>query len=376
MKSFASALVLATLGWVLGCGVLYGQQYLYTNDNTFYGNNTATAVRVETNGTLTVIKSYSTGGPGAGSGAYYALVGIASAQLKSAQCLFVSNGGNSTIAAFTIDLASGKLTKVSGSPFSYGVSGPQGAGIGLAVGANQLLFAGNSAYNSISVLTIQPDCSLIAGQTYNVPGPPDGIEVTPNGNYLIVAYVGPVDSFRIDYSTGQLTELGPFTPIGFPAGVEIDCNSSTVFFADAAAYVEQVEVFEIESSGALSEIYNFTDNHGQNSNNALLSRDEKHLYVSNNHSNQLTTLSVGSKGVLTWDSTISVRDSTVNTLGLAIGKTGPDIFLEEVNNPEAIGVFVTKGNGVTEIPKSPFGVVENEGDAATFMAVPGRSCKQ
>jgi hypothetical protein len=379
MKSFVKALMLATFVntvLILSPGVLYGQQYLYTNDNTFYGNNTTTAVRVEKNGTLKVIESYSTGGPGAGSGVYYALVGIASAPLKSAQCLFVSNGGNSTIAGFTIDLASGKLKKVSGSPFSYGVSGKQGSGIGLAAGGDQLLFAGNSAYNSISVLSIQPDCSLVAGQTYSVPGPPDGMQVTPNGKYLIVAYAGPVDSFAIDYSTGELTELGPFKPEGFPTGVEISCDSSTVFFADAVTYSEQVEVFGIDSSGMLSELYNFTDSHGQNSNNALLSRDGKHLYVSNNHSNQLTTLSVGAKGELTWDSTIYVRDSTVNTLGLAVGKTGPDIFLEEVNNPESIGVFATKGNGVTEIPKSPFGVVENEGDAATFIAVPAKTCKR
>jgi len=125
----------------------------------------------------------------------------------------------------------------------------------------------------------------------------------------------------------------------------------------------------------LSELYNFSDSHGQNSNNDLLSRDGKHLYVSNNDSNQLTTLSVGSHGVLTWNSTIQVRDSTVNTLGLAVGKTGPDIFLEEVNNPEAIGVFATKGNGVSEIQRSPFGVVENEGDAASFTSVPGKNCK-
>jgi 6-phosphogluconolactonase (cycloisomerase 2 family) len=379
MKSFAKGLLVASLInaiLVICPGILHAQQYLYTNDNTFYGNNTTTAVKVSKTGAVKVIRSYSTGGPGAGSAAYYAVVGAAVAKTSAAQCLFVSNGGNSTIAAFTVALSTGKLKKVDGSPFSYGVGSSQPLGVGLAVGGNQLLFAGNSGVDSISVLKISSECSLTAGKTYSVPGSPDGMQVTPNGKYLIAAYVGPVDSFQIDYSTGELTELGPFKPQSYPAGVEISCDSSTVYFGDAATYTEQVEVFSIGTSGELTELNNYSDNHGQNSNNVLLGRDGKHLYVSNNHSNQVTTLSVGSRGRLTYDSTINVAKPGVNTLGLAIGKTGPDIFLEEVNNPEAIGVFATRENTLKEIPGSPFGVVENEGDAASFIAVPPKACKQ
>jgi hypothetical protein len=49
---------------------------------------------------------------------------------------------------------------------------------------------------------------------FTVPGSPSGMKVTSNGDYLIAAYIGQVDSFKIDPITGDLTELGPFKTQG------------------------------------------------------------------------------------------------------------------------------------------------------------------
>ena len=269
-----------------------------------------------------------------------------------------------------MNLFDGSLTAVKGSPFSDGVNGAQRLGIGLA-SAGSLLFAGNTNNNSISVLKISSSCSLRVLKQVTVPGSPAGMKVTPNGQYLIAAYIGQVDSFKIDSSTGELTELGPFTPKGTAAGVDISCDSTTAYFGDTATNT-QVEVFSISSSGELKELNNFTNKNGQSSNNVILSLDGTHLYVSNTMSNQITTLSVGANGALSYDSTLQLNKPGLYALGLATG-TGLDLFVSEENNPESIGVLTAVGGILKEVPGSPFPVIKNGSDPAGLTAVP-RSC--
>jgi 6-phosphogluconolactonase (cycloisomerase 2 family) len=344
-----------------------GQQYIFTNDNVANSTNSTTALTLNAKGVLKVLKTYPTGGKSAGSG-YFALSPVTSARIRLGTCLFVSNGGDSTIAAFQMNLFDGSLTAVQGSPFSDGVTGTQHLGVGLAAGRS-LLFAGNTNNNSISVLRIGSNCSLKVLKQVTVPGAPAGMKVTPNGAFLIVAYIGQVDSFKIDSSTGDLTELGPFTPKGSAAGVEISCDGATAFFGDAAANTE-VEVFNISSTGELKELNDFTNKNGQSSNNLVLSIDGTHLYVSNTMSNQITILSVGSNGALTYDSTLKLNKPGLYALGMTTGTSGLDLLVSEQNNPEAIGVLAAVGDTLTEVHGSPFPVIKNGSDPAGLTAVP------
>jgi 6-phosphogluconolactonase (cycloisomerase 2 family) len=198
------------------------------------------------------------------------------------------------------------------------------------------------------------------------------MKVTPGADYLIAAYIGQVDSFKIDPSTGDLTELGPFTPQGIAEGVDISCDGTTAYFGDSGSNT-QVEVFSISSSGELKELNNFTNKNGVSSNNIILSVDGKHLYVSNTMSNQITTLSVGSNGALTYDSTVKLNKPGLYALGLATGTSGLDLFVSEQNNPESIGVLATDGGTLKEVRGSPFHLVKNGNDPAGLAAVP-KSC--
>jgi 6-phosphogluconolactonase len=348
----------------------FAQQYLFTNDNVANKGNSTTALRVSGNGVLKVIKTYQTGGMSAGSG-YFAISTVTSAKTKLGTCLFVSNGGDSTIAAFQLNLFNGTLTAVPGSPFKDGASGGQNFGVGLAAGG-RLLFAGNTKAHSISVLRINPSCSLTLLKMSTVHDSPTGLKATSGGGYVITAYIGQVDSFKVDPATGDLTELGPFNTQGSAAGVEISCDGTTAYFGDAATNTE-VEVFSISSSGDLTELNNFTNKNGQGSNNVVLSVDGKHLYVSNTMSNQITTLSVGSNGALTYDSTVTLNKPGLYALGLAAGVNGRYIFVSEQNNPESIGVLAANGDTVKEVPGSPFHVGRNGSDPAGLTAVP-KSC--
>jgi Lactonase, 7-bladed beta-propeller len=348
------------------------QQYIFTNNNVSGGNNSTTALAVKAEGQLKLLKTYPTGGKSSGS-AYFALSPIAFARERAGFCVFVSNGGDDTIAAFQVNLFDGTLTKVKGSPFVDGVTGGQSLGIGLAVGGKRLLFAGNTNTNSISVLKISSVCSLKVLQKITIPGSPAGMKVTPDGKYLIVAYIGQVDSFVIDYTTGDLTELGPFKTQGSAAGVDISCDSTTAYFGDTASNT-QVEVFSINSSGGLKEIDNFTNKNGQSSNNVLLSVDGKHLYVSNTMSSEITTLSVSSNGTLSYDTTVKLNKPGQYALGLGTGTSGLDIFVSEQNNPEAIGVLAPDGDTLKEVAGSPFQVMKNGFDPAGLTLVPPKSC--
>src|SRR5690242_3455494 len=77
-----------------------GQQYLYTNDNVSNHTNSTTALKVSSSGAVKMIKTYSTGGKSAGGSAYYASRPIIFVKTSSNSCLFLSNGGDSTISAF------------------------------------------------------------------------------------------------------------------------------------------------------------------------------------------------------------------------------------------------------------------------------------
>ena len=111
MTNVSNASLTRVVASVLFCAAtLNAQQFIYTNDNQFNQGNTTTALKVGVNA-LKVIHTYQTGGASAGGG-YFALQAVASAQTSTSRCLFVSNGGDSTIAAFTINLADATLTPV------------------------------------------------------------------------------------------------------------------------------------------------------------------------------------------------------------------------------------------------------------------------
>lgn len=369
MKSSALLVVLL----IAACLPASAQQYIVTNDNAFGSTNSATVLKVSTSGQVKVLQTYTTGGPAAG-GAFFALTGVASARVGTNTCVFVSNGGNSTIAAFTLNTTTGALTTVAGSPFSYGASGAQTSGIGLAVAANKFLYAGNTISTSISAIRISSTCALKGLKTYTVAGPPDGLKVTPNGKTLIAAYLGQVDSFQINATTGALTEVGPIVAQGTSAGVEISCDSSTAYIGDAGTEI-QIEVYSIGSSGQLTLLNNFTDTHGDNSNGVVLSPDGSTLYVSNTMSNQVSALTTSTGGGLSFGNIVTVNGTPTFVLNVAFGKSGKDLFLMEQASEEAIGSFAASGTTLTELTGSPFNVINNGADAASFTTIPGKVCQ-
>lgn len=369
---FRTLLTFAAVLSALLPSALQAQQYVYANNDDDSGgdNNLVTAFKVSNTGQMSVINTYPTGG--LGTGGFNAVNTIIAAKVGSTDCLFVSNGGSNNVSAFTLDPTNGSLTGVSGSPFASGGQG-NNYGIGLAVADNKLLFAGNTVSGNISVFIIKSNCALKLGNSYNVPGSPDGMKVTPNGKFLVEANIGNPDSWKIN-SNGTLTELGPFPSHGSTAGVDLSCDGTTAYFGDAGTNTE-VEVYSISATGQLTEINDYTNTNGQNSNNVMLSADGKLLYVSETASNQVETLSTGANGALTYDSVVSLNVMQFNsTLGMATVQSGKGIFVAE-DSPAQIAVLGAHGTSLKEVANSPFSLNDNFAFVIAMTAVPGKSCQ-
>src|ERR1700682_2218463 len=86
---------------------------IYTNDDV-PGSNTVSQFSVAADGSLKLVSSVATGGSGMGGGAY-----AVNRIITSGSHLFVSNGGNGSVSAFSIDSTTGNLT-AAGSPYATG----------------------------------------------------------------------------------------------------------------------------------------------------------------------------------------------------------------------------------------------------------------
>jgi large repetitive protein len=299
--------------------------YVYVNNNVD-GPNSVSAFCVGSGGTLTAVvgSPFLTGGTGNGF-AYYGSNGIAASVVGN--FLYASDTESNDIAAFSINTSTGVLSPVSGSPFVYGEEESNTGGISLAITPNgQILYAGDTGTGDIwgfsitqsgenaGALTALTPAAGVAPPLYTFASPvvPDGINVTRDGNYLAVALVGElaVAMFQIQ-SGGTLVPVAnsPFAAPGTEgsangtAFVEINCASNLAFaslYSDALADVSVLNI----ANGALSPISpppsNFTfstpTSNNVDSNVGVLSPNDNFLFVSNQLSNTIMSLSVAPSG--------------------------------------------------------------------------------
>jgi 6-phosphogluconolactonase len=116
----------------------------------------------------------------------------------------------STIAAFSIDQATGALTVLPGSPFATGASNvARTLSIGALDPRGRFLYANHTGSNSISVFAIDPasgQLSAVAGSPFVTGLTPSTPVPDPSGKFLFVVSRGDgtVSSYAIDQNTGAL----------------------------------------------------------------------------------------------------------------------------------------------------------------------------
>ncbi|MGH9634697.1 MAG: beta-propeller fold lactonase family protein, partial [Candidatus Angelobacter sp.] len=183
--------------------------YVYVNNQA--AANSVSAYSVSATGALTQLSGspYSTGGVGANV-VCYGLNRITLSQINN--LVFVANTGDRTITSFSINPASGVLTRIAGSPFPTLLTLDSCQGISLAATPDgNFLFA--SSNGQIQTFTINAGGTLTplvnpvtaSSLTPNCCSPNAGMVVSPNGQFLATSNQTSVSMFTIN--AGALTPV-------------------------------------------------------------------------------------------------------------------------------------------------------------------------
>lgn len=148
--------------------------------------------------------------------------------------LYVANYGSSDISAYTVNLSTGALTAVSGSPFSMKATGP----VALAADPKgRFLYSANAGSNDVSLFTIDVSTGALTLQsTMAVGTTPSSVTAHPKG-FLYVTNMGSsnISAYTINGTTGALTAIkgSPFAVGKAPAESVIDPKGAYLYVANS-----------------------------------------------------------------------------------------------------------------------------------------------
>jgi hypothetical protein len=385
------------------CSLNAAAQFVYLDDNNgTVGGNTATGFSL-VGPSLSLIAGSPFATFGTGLGKFFAPVQeVAISYGGSLQtCLFVSDPlassgfPNGDIAAFTVNTSTGALTYVGSFDDPTNTSGSNFYGISLAVDRRvgfPYLFAGFSGESKIAFYKVDPNtCKIFWASSTPAVGisgvPAQGIAVSKAGPHILaVSYGdGSIQSFKV--GGGTLIPKPLFASTGFgsqggmPQGVDITKNGAFVVFGDNQPGAGEVEVAPVMTGGALGATLDFGGPAnaggvvmtGLNSQNVWLSPGfisaKNYLYVTNNYSNQITTLRLDPitglvsntspcSGVYTNPTTLTpgVWNFPAQLHTMVNTASGGGLAVVEYGTPSSVAlVQVQNPTGCTkEVPTSPF----------------------
>lgn len=125
----------------------------------------------------------------------------------SGKFVYVTLAQSSQVAAYSITTPSGALTPVPGSPF------PTGNGPLSLTAVNKFLYVSNSMDGTLSAYTIDPASGMLMPLT-NSPFPIRAGAITSDtfGSFLFVSGTDGMTSFKVDVTSGALTQVGSPIP--------------------------------------------------------------------------------------------------------------------------------------------------------------------
>jgi hypothetical protein len=361
------------------------QDYVVGN-NDGYPTNTVSVFQVS--GTSLVnLSTVNTNGGGLGGGRFSSVTQSIAQDGKNT-CVFVGNGYTSTISALQVIDKKPYLQVIDTYSSPSGGSG-QYFGIGITV-SNGYLYANNTGNGSsippdIDVWQITPGCTLTYSTSYPDTyglgdGIIDGMAVTPNGQYLIVAYGdGSVGSYSIGGGSINLVsqELIAGRGVGqgaYAGSVAISSNGQWAIFGDFSPFnTTQFDVAAIASNGVLQPTTTYGGSgslgSGLDSNGISLSPNNQFIYVVDTGSGEETTVSFDSTtGVITFPNNCLTHLKGYNTdwsyasmsAVVANSGSGGGIYISEgflsgsqTSYLALLGVNPKTGCA-TEAPQSPF----------------------
>ena len=353
------------------------QSFLYRNDDNT--PNAVSGYAIATDGSITPVPGspFPTGGD---SERFGLIVPHRIAVESEGGFVYASNIIDNTVSGFSIDDATGVLALIPGSPFD--LAGDPGNGSSIAATPDgQYLIVTHERSHDATVFSIAPDGSLTT-----VPGSPfllgvrtGGIKVTSDGEFLLVGGISPHPGSVVVASispTGTLSTVAgsPFPDggVGRTTDVDINCAGSFVFAPEANFGNTIVNVYDFGPGGFLTPVTGspFIPGVGSNSNVALLSVDDKSLFVSNQNSRTITSMSVAPDGSL---SLVPGAPFPTNPDGFPalLATTEDGRFLYASDEFSISGYAVAADGSLTPVPGSPLATAEA---GPAIVVYPPKSC--
>jgi hypothetical protein len=264
--------------------------YVYVNNQA--AANTVSGYSVSATGALTQLSGspFSTGGVGANV-VCYGLNRITLSPINN--LLFVANTGDRTITSFSINPASGILTRV-GSPVAtvLTLDGCQGISLAATPDGNFLFASSNGQIETFTIGAggaVTPLLNPVTGNptiTTNCCSPNAGMVISPNGQFLATSNQTNVSMFTIN--AGVLTPVSgsPFakTGSGSLSGLDFSCAADRLYAGEATGSPALADAWVVDNTpniattGVLTRVPGtpFTSS-GNNSNLVLYSPDNSLL---------------------------------------------------------------------------------------------------
>jgi 6-phosphogluconolactonase len=333
-------------------------------------------------GTPENYKSYVVGGAMGGGGSNY--TGGLSGTLAVTPCLapqpefvYVPNSISNNISAYAINMATGALTPVAGSPFAAGNSPNY-----LAMDENQnFLYVTNSQSGNISAYAINATTGVLTPIT----GSPFAAQVSlvsvasdPTGNFLYTvaccysANVGSINAYTIDETSGA---LNPVTGSPFASGAAY-ADAAVVDQAGPFLYVSNngvgtlptgpstISAFTIAANGSLSAVSGspFAAPGSVGLDDAAVYLGGKFLYVSDPNGSTISAFTIAGNGMLA--PVAGSPFSAGNVYEIAINPSGTFLYDPGQQDSQLFAYAIDGTSGaLTPIPGSPYSVYFGTGAA-------------
>lgn len=291
--------------------------------------------------------------------------------------LFVGNAVSNNVSAYAINSSSGALTAVGGSPFA----GPANISSVATASSGQFLYVAGRFSGSISAYSINSSSgalALISGSPFAAGAYAQSISVDPSGKFLYVTDNGflRIYGFAINPTTGVLTPVAG-SPFAVPPGVNpiaaaIDPLNRFLYVIDAAnnlptAPFNQILVYGINTtSGVLTAVTGSPFSSGTNEALAGVAAEPsgKFVYVTNYAS--VLSFAVNAAGTFT-PGMGSPFNSSFSQVNAAVDPSGKYLYVINPYSASSISAYTINGTtgSLTPLPGSPFAA----GNASSGIAI-------
>lgn len=262
---------------------------------------------------------------------------------------YVANYSSSNVSAYAVDISTGELTQLEGSPFSVGFSGAATCSIA-ADPAGKFICVANMSPSNVSVFTIDSATGALSGPTTVSAGLyPHSVAVDPTGRFIYLPGYWDKSIYALtrNSTTGALTNV-PGSPFSTgtndtPYGITVDPAGKFLYSANFST--NTITAFKVDPiTGALTEIDGSPVSTGKDTNPMSVTVDPagKFVYAGNSYTSSVSAFTIDSIGAL---SAVNGSPFTAGIIPVSIAVDPAGKFAYVANSENTVSAYTR--NSVT-----------------------------